>query len=489
MNSSNYELNSEMSDEYPNQLVRNVFGNLCIDKRRFNSSGLKNAGVPSFVAEWLIDKIVQGDAELNVGDIEKINNFVSKAFPRKDDRHVLNFKLTQGEILKIIALMQVRVRLENKGDRIPEPVATIPSLNIEECRIGVDLVERYENLLRQGLWGKISLSMQSDGIVEVIDFDPFQCSDINLTEYAKARSQFNTNQWRDLMFCSMGFNPENAGYSTNAKTWVLARLLPLVESNYHIMELAPKGTGKSFIFENISNKVSLISGGKVTPARLFINGKNKEIGLLGRHDVVVLDEVQSLSFDNPEELIGTLKNYLASGRYNRAGFGEVASDCSLVMLANIDLDRQLRPRNPFDLLQDLPEFLRETALLDRFAGILPGWEIPKFRSEAIATQIGLKTDFFGEALLALRRDNRFASYVNQHTSFDRNTTIRDQQAIQRSASGFLKILYPHLELTPMDYQRDCLEPAIRLRQIVRDQLYHLDDEFKQNGTTIYAEAK
>ncbi|MFN5862307.1 MAG: BREX system Lon protease-like protein BrxL, partial [Pseudanabaena sp.] len=227
--------------------------------------------VPSFVAEWLIDKIIQGNAELSIADVEKINNFVRKAFPRKDDRHVLNFKLTQGEVLKIIALMQVRVRLENKGDRIPEPLASIPSLNMDEnCRIGVDLVERYENLLRQGLWGKISLSMQSDGIVEVIDFDPFQCSEINLTEYAKARSQFTTEQWRDLMFCSMGFNPELAAYSTTAKSWVLARLLPLVESNYHIMELAPKGTGKSFIFENISNKVALISGGKVTPARLFI---------------------------------------------------------------------------------------------------------------------------------------------------------------------------------------------------------------------------
>ena len=181
-----------LNPSYPNQLVRDVFGDLCIDKRRFNSSGLKNVGVPSFVAEWLIDKIIQGNAELGIADIEKINNFVRKAFPRKDDRNVLNFKLTQGEVLKIIALMQVRVRLENKGDRIPEPFATIPSLNIEECRIGVDLVERYENLLRQGLWGKISLSMQSDGIVEVIDFDPFQCSEINLTEYAKARSQFTT---------------------------------------------------------------------------------------------------------------------------------------------------------------------------------------------------------------------------------------------------------------------------------------------------------
>ncbi len=484
MNSS-----SNLSAAYPNLRIQEIFGSLCIDKGRFNSSGLKNAGVPSFVAEWLLDKIIPNDGTLTANDIEKVNAFVRKALPRKGDHHVLNFKLTQGEVLKIIALMQVQVKLDQSGKRIPEPTAHIPVLSSEEYPISRDLVERHQNLLRHGLWGKISLSMQSDGIAEVIDFDPFQCSDIDLEAYAKARSQFTSEQWRDLMFCSMGFNPEHPAYSSTAKTWVLARLLPLVESNYHIIELAPKGTGKSYIFENISNKVALISGGKITPARLFINGKSKEIGLLGRHDVVVLDEVQSLTFENPDEIIGPLKNYLASGRYNRSGFGDISSDCSLVMLANIALDEQLRPRNEHNLISDLPTFFSETAFLDRFAGILPGWEIPKFQQDAIASQIGLKTDFFGEALLSLRLDNRFQSYVNQHTHFGNLTTIRDQQAIYRSASGFLKILYPHLELTLTDYQRDCLEPAIVLRQIVRQQLYYLDDEFKQYGKEIIADVK
>jgi ATP-dependent Lon protease len=199
--------------------------------------------------------------------------------------------------------------------------------------------------------------------------------------------------------------------------------------------------------------------------------------------------VQSLSFDNPDEVIGPLKNYLASGRYNRSGFQDVASDCSLVMLANIDLDEYLRPRNHDNLVADLPKFFAETAFLDRFAGIIPGWEIPKFQREMAASQVGLKMDFFGEALLALRQDNRFASYAQQHTHFDKSATIRDQNAICKSAAGFLKILYPHLELTLMDYQRDCLEPACKLRQAIRNSLYYLDDEFRQLGREIYAEAK
>lgn len=474
---------------YNSDFVSDVFGTLSIDKTRLPSSGLTSIGVPSFVAEWLLDKIVPGSGPLTTAELEKVNSFVNKAFPRKDDRNEIIFALTQGEIHKLIALMQVRVKLQQGAGIIPEPNACIPVLNLTDCLISTNLVERNKMLLRQGVWGKISLAMRPDGEVEVMDFDPFQCSRVNLQAYASCRSKFSTEEWRDLLFCSMGFNPQHSSYSQEAKTWILARLLPLVESNYHIMELAPKGTGKSFVFENISNKVVLISGGKVTAAQLFINGITKEVGLLGRHDVVVLDEVQSLNLNNPNEVIGPLKNYLASGRYNRSGFADISSNCSLVMLANIELNEQLQPYHEDNLIAELPDIFAETALLDRFCGIIPGWKIPKFRREMTAAQVGLKMDFFGEALLSLRQDNRFMTYVQQHTQFDKNATIRDQNAIFKSASGFLKILYPHLNLTLMDYQRDCLEPALKLRQAIRSSLYYLDDEFRQLGREIYVETK
>lgn len=482
-------MNSSEAETYNNDLVRDVFGTLSIDKTRLPSSGLTSIGVPSFVAEWLLDKIVPGAGPLTEAELEKVNSFVKKAFPRKDDRNEIIFDLAQGEVHKLIALMQVRVKLEQGARVIPDPNALIPVLNLTECSISTDLIERNKMLLRQGLWGKISLAIRPDGKVEVMDFDPFQCSKVDLQAYADCRAKFNTEEWRDLLFCSMGFNPQHQSSSQEAKTWILARLLPLVESNYHIMELAPKGTGKSFVFENITSKVALISGGKVTAAQLFINGRTKEVGLLGRHDVVVLDEVQSLTFDNPDEVIGPLKNYLASGHYNRSGFADISSDCSLVMLANIDLDEQLRPRNEDNLISELPKCLAETAFLDRFAGIIPGWKIPKFQREMAASQVGLKMDFFGEALLSLRKDNRFVSYVQQHTQFDKNVTVRDQNAILKSASGFLKIFYPHLNLTLMDYQRDCLEPARKLRQAIRNSLYYLDDEFRQLGKEIHVEGK
>lgn len=477
-------MNSSNEQRYNSARVAEVFGNLSIDKNRLPSSGLTSIGVPSFVGEWLLDKIVPGMGALTVAEQERINTFVQKAFPRKDDKEEVKFDLTQGESQKVIALMQVRVNNNATDGTIPEPRARIPVLGFGECLISVDIVDRNRMLLRQGIWGKISLTMRSDGQIQVSDFDPFQCSSVNLGMYADCRRQFSADEWRNLMLCSMGFDPFHSSFTSEAKVWVLARLLPLVEQNYHIMELAPKGTGKSFVYENISSKVAVISGGKVTPARLFLDGRTKQVGLLGIHDVVVLDEVQSLSIENPDEVIGPLKTYLASGRYNRAGFGDVASDCSLVMLANIELDANYQPRNPNRLLTDLPRYFEETAFLDRLAGIIPGWKIPKFQKDMIASGIGLKMDFFGEALFSLRRDTRFLDFARRHTIFNHTTTIRDQNAILKSAGGFLKILYPHLELQLADFSRDCLEPARELRQRIRDQLYYADEEFRRYGKVI-----
>jgi ATP-dependent Lon protease len=482
---------------YDNQLVCDVFGSLCIEKARINSCDITKQGIPSFVAEWLLDKIVPGTGELTIAEVEKLNNFIQSAFPRKEDKNVIHFQLSEGETKVVIALMQARVKMEKAGQLAAEPLAKIDALGFTEpsLNIPVDIVRKHEMLLRHGVWGKVTLAKIDSEQVEVIGFDPFQCSSVNFKLYEQYRSQFTTTQWKDLMVCSMGINPEHPNYNDEAKTWVLARLLPLVMPNFHVIELAPKGTGKSFFFENVSSKVIVIGGGKVTPSQLFINGKTKEVGLLGRYSTVIFDEVQSLTFDNPDEIIGTFKGYLANGRYNRSGYADIASDCSTVMLANIELDRDLRPRNEHYLVGDLPQLFSETALLDRFAGIIPGWEIPKFQASMKARQFALKADFFGEVLFAMRRDARYSTYAQQHshisigTSGDCEAGIRDNDAILQSAAGFLKILYPHLQLTPEDFYRDCLQPAARLRQYVRNSLCYLDEEYRNQPPELIVELR
>ncbi|MGY6530125.1 MAG: BREX system Lon protease-like protein BrxL [Cyanobacterium sp.] len=468
---------------YDNDLVNQVFGEYSIDKTRLPSSGLNKVGVPSFVAEWILDKIVPGRGDLSNAEHDKVNSLVMKAFPRKDDKERIKYRVYQGEEYQLIAELKVRIPLEKATDEIQKPLASIPILNLTECDIEPDILEKNPLLLGRGLWGKITLSYivneQGKHNINICSFDPFQSSEVDLRYYAQCRDEFSFEEWRDLMFCSMGLNPEDSAYNNEAKIWVLSRLLPLVESNYHVMELAPKGTGKSFFYENVNSKVMVVSGGKITAPRLFFNGRTGEIGLLGTYDVTVLDEVQSLTFDNPDEMIGPLKTYLANGRYNRAGFADISSDCSLVLLANIELDAYQRPKNEDNLIKNLPKFFSETALLDRFAGIIPGWKIPKFQSKMTAHQIGLKTDFFGDVLLSLRKDNRFYHYAKSHTNFLSKVSIRDENAILKSASGFLKILYPSLNLTTEEYLFNCLKPARELRQNIHGLLYNLDDEFKQ----------
>ena len=182
---------------YNDILIKEVFGNLSIDKTRLPSSGLTAIGVPSFVAEWLLDKLVPGSGNLTPAELEKVSSFVKKAFPRKDDCNEIIFDLTQGEVRKLIALMQVRVKLEQGLGEIPDPFARIPVLNLSDCSIPLRLIEQNKMLLRQGVWGKISIAMKPDGKIEVMDFDPFQCSQVDLNTYAECRAKFTTEQWRD----------------------------------------------------------------------------------------------------------------------------------------------------------------------------------------------------------------------------------------------------------------------------------------------------
>jgi ATP-dependent Lon protease len=282
----------------------------------------------------------------------------------------------------------------------------------------------------------------------------------------------------------MGYNPWK--FNEREKTYLLCRLLPLVEKNLHLLELAPKGTGKSYLYENINPRVRLVSGGNVSPAVLFVNNASGQWGLLARFAVVVLDEVQTLRFEKPEEIVGGLKGFLANGRLTRGGLYETSSPASLVMLANILLDNEQRPINT-PLVKELPEFLRETAFLDRLRGIIPGWKVRKLSGDSFAQGMGLKTDFFGDALLALREDMTANQYAqNAITLVGERRYKRNEDAVRLIASGLMKLQFPHGQVSPEDFEIYCLRPAIELRQLVWEQLYQLDAEYRQYDEEIRA---
>lgn len=468
---------SDAVSEDRDRKVLSVFGNLAIDKRRLPMSQLQKRGVPAYVAEWVLDSIVPGQGPLTEAEAAKVQAWADKYIPGPGDANITKNRLLTGEMVKALTPVQVEIELTRRRQ---DRVAKLTLLGINDGVIGEGLIESYPDLLQQGMWGVVELINTQEGVT-LNNFRPMQAT-INLKLYKEARHHFTLYEWRELMLMSMGYNPD--AFTPDEQLLLLCRLLPLVQKNMHMMELAPKGTGKSYIYENVSPSVRLVSGGNISPAVLFVNNQSGQWGLLARFAVVVLDEVQTLKFEKPEEIIGGLKGFLANGRLTRGGLHETASDCGLVLLANIALDSQQKPLHDL-LVRELPPFLQETAFLDRMRALIPGWEIRKLSGECFARGVGLKSDFFGDALLALRNDLEHDQRASRQIELIGSRVYkRNEDAVHAIASGMLKILFPHGEVSRTEFEQYCVKPARNLRQRIWDQLQNLDAEYRQYESVI-----
>lgn len=467
------------SDPFLSELdekARRIFGDLAIDKRRLPATKLDKRGIPAYVAEWVIDMLAPGKGELEKDQITKISDWANRYLPGPEEAKVIQNRLLNGETIKVLTSVEVDIELtRHRQDRS----AHLKLLQISDALIADGIVEKYPDLLKQGMWGVVELSGTPDG-VSIASFRPMQAL-VNLKLFKQARREFTLKEWMYLLMTSMGYDPTY--FSEEEQIFVLCRLLPLVQKSMHLIELAPKGTGKSYFFENISSRVRVVSGGNVSPAVLFVNNASGQWGLLARYKVVVLDEVQTLKFEKPDEIVGGLKGFLANARLTRGGLHESSSDCSLVMLANILLDIHQNPVvSP--LVKELPDFLQETAFLDRIKGILPGWKTKKLSGDSFAKNVGLKTDFFGDALLSFRDDLEFDQLCSRRIRLSGKKYKRNEDAVQSIASGLMKLLFPHNEISDEDFSHYCVRPAKVLRQLVWDQLTMLDAEYRQYPSQI-----
>jgi len=471
------EWNKEQPGSSLDQKVIDVFGNLAIDKRRLPMSQLQRRGVPAYVAEWVLDSVVPGQGALSPADASKVQQWAGKYIPGPGDANLIKNRLLDGDIVKVLTSVQVDVELTRRRQ---ERVAKMSLLGINDAFINDGLVQRYPDLLNQGMWGVVEVANTQDGVA-LTSFKPMQAS-VNLSLYKDARRKFSLSEWRGLLLSSMGYNPQT--FTDEEQTWLLCRLLPLVQKNMHMMELAPKGTGKSYVYENISPRVRLVSGGNVSPAVLFVNNMSGQWGLLARYSVVVLDEVQTLKFEKPQEIIGGLKGFLANGQLTRGGLHQTASDCGLVLLANIGLDAQQNPiMNP--LVRELPDFLQETAFLDRLRALIPGWRIRKLSGACFSNGVGLKSDFFGDALLTMRNELEIDQIVQRRVELTgRKIFKRNEDSVRAIASGLMKIMFPHGEATETEFEYYCVRPAKILRQYFWGQLQTLDAEYRQYEAEI-----
>lgn len=457
--------------------IQQVFGDLAIDKRRLPASQLQKRGVPAYVGEWVLDTIVPGTGLLKPEDAAKVQEWADKYIPGSGDSNMIKHRLISGDVIKVLTPVQVEVVLTRRRQ---EQVGKMTLLGLDDAIISETLPERYPELLKQGMWGVVQISNTKEGVA-IDGFKPMQAS-LNLEMYKEARKEFSLHEWRSLILTSMGYNPEV--FSEEEQTLILCRLLPLVQKNMHLMELAPKGTGKSYIYENISPTVRLVSGGNISPAVLFVNNMTGQPGLLARFATVVLDEVQTLKFEKPEEIVGGLKGYLANGKLTRGGLHEMGSDCSLVLLANILLDSEQQPLVE-PLVRELPNFLQETAFLDRIRGLIPGWKIRKLSGECFAKGVGLKSDFFGDALVALRDDLEHDQRCIRRIELKgKRVYKRNEDSIRFIASGLLKIMFPDGQVSDADFDYYCVRPAKQLRQLIWEQLQTLDAEYRQYESDI-----
>lgn len=470
-------MNAVLTPEALDQKIKKIFGRLAIDKRRLPSSQLHRRNVPAYVAEWVLDELVKDNDPIDEKSREYIQEWANKFLPLPSDTKIIKNRLLNGETVKVLTPVEVEIILRKDQK---QRVAILKLLGLEDVKIRDELVNTYPELLKQGMWGIVELTDTPKGVA-ITSFTPMQAS-VNLELFKEKRTHFTLDEWRALLLSSMGYNPW--AFEEHEKTHLLCRFLPLVEKNLHVLELAPKGTGKSYLYENISPRVRLVSGGNVSPAVLFVNNASGQWGLLARFAVVVLDEVQTLKFEKPGEIVGGLKGFLANGRLTRGGLYETSSPCSLVLLANIQLDQEQKPiQTP--LVKELPEFLQETAFLDRLRGIIPGWKVRKLSGDSFAQGMGLKSDFFGDALLALREDITANQYAQTAiTLAGEKRYKRNEDAVRLIASGLMKLQFPHGQITPEEFKIYCLNPAIELRQLVWDQLYMLDAEYRQYDEEI-----
>lgn len=462
-------------DDFASKAVQH-FKEVTIQKDLVRIAGLGGRAIPTFVSEWIVSRFAQGNL-VPVEAQDKIQDFINNHLPPKDQRERIKNRLYTGEQLLILDEYLVTVDLA-KGDRHLQ----IPLLDEPKAALAEEIVDKYPLLLGTGVWGvgklryRFATQGRSDGRIYMSEFHPMQAATINVDLYCRLRDNFSLLEWRDLLVSSMGYNP--AFYSPTQQIHLLTRLIPIVQERVNLLELAPKGTGKSFVYLNLSRYVRLVSGGKVTPAVLFYNNATRQPGLLSHFDVVVFDEAQSMSFDNPGEVVGVLKDYLESGQFSRGGKAKLSATAGLVILANIPLNAHMKPASQ-NLFAELPKFLGETAFIDRIHGIIPGWELPRIEESSISRTVGFKADFFGEIMHHLRTRVGYETFAEANTNLVGTNDRRDRNAIIRLASGYLKLLFPSLKVTRQEYIDFCLRPAIALRQRIRDQLTLLDPEYKR----------
>lgn len=432
-----------------------------------------NAIVPTYVLEYLLGQYCATDDEASIATgIETVKDILRKHYVHRSQAGLVQSTIKEKGRYKVID--QVSVALNEKTDAYE---AVFENLGIKRVAIDSATVKAHPKLLVTGVWciADVQYEFSDDNRISpwIIDtLKPIQIARVDYDSYRETRDHFSTEEWIDLLMQSIGFDP--AAFGRRSKLLQLMRLIPFVERNYNIIELGPKGTGKSHIYSEFSPHGQLISGGEVTVPKLFVNNSNGRIGLVGYWDVVAFDEFAGREKTANKALVDIMKNYMANKQFSR-GVNPMGAEASFAFVGNTDHNVPWMLKNS-DLFEALPSQFHDSAFIDRLHAYLPGWEVGIIRGEMFTSGYGFIVDYLAEILRQLRSED-FSNRPDRFFTVPVQTHIRDRAAINKTMSGLLKLIFPNGGETEAEVE-ELLRLSIECRKRVKDQLLRIDSTFE-----------
>lgn len=433
-----------------------------------------NAIVPSYVLEFLLGQYCATNDEESIrSGIETVKEILHRHYVHRNEAGLIRSNIREKGRWKVID--KVSVALNDKTDVYE---ASFANLGIKKVLVDSDTVKKNQKMLVSGVWSIADLEYDHKEEANAVPWvlgglKPIQMSSFDFYEYVAKRDAFTTEEWIDLLIQTIGFNPE--AFGRRSKLLQLLRLIPYVERNYNLIELGPKGTGKSHIFSEFSPHGILISGGEVTVPKLFVSNASGKIGLVGYWDTIAFDEFAGRQKKVDKALVDIMKNYLANKSFSR-GVETLGAEASMAFIGNTKHSVAYMLKHT-DLFEELPDKYYDSAFIDRLHTYLPGWEIDVIRGEMFATGYGFIVDYLAEVLRHLRGQDRSSDYRDLFT-LDPSISTRDRDGVQKTFSGLMKLLFPGGGATEAEIG-EMLTLAMEGRKRVKDQLMRIDSTYPE----------
>ncbi len=431
-----------------------------------------NALVPTYVLEYLLGQYCATKDETTIEKgIETVKQILAKHYVNRNENQLVLSWIKERGRYKVIDRVTVSLN-DTRGTY----EAVFANLGIKHVIVEADYIKNYPKLLVGGVWCIIDLEYRYEEDREHVpwvieNLKPIQIANANLDEFIKARKQFQTEEWIDFIVQSLGFEPDQL--SDRNKWYQLIRLIPYCENNYNLIELGPKGTGKSHVYSEFSPHGILISGGEITLAKLFVNNSTNKIGLVGYWDVVAFDEFAGKTKQVDKTLVDVMKNYMANRSFSR-GTEQLTADASIVFVGNTSksVSYMLKHEN---LFMDLPDKYLDSAFIDRLHFYIPGWEVAIIRNEMFTSAYGFIVDYLAQ-VLKLQRSLDYSDAYLKYFELDQSLSVRDKLGINKTFSGLMKIIYPHREASKEEIER-LLVFAMEGRRRIKMEVLKIDPTF------------